>query len=159
MNESDLLNKMADIELPAPPDWQPFIIVAAGVMLLIVLAVVLIARRIYKNNKTGTAESGIGRLGKKVLDEIEDQWSAGRIDDREASYRLATLLRLGLGLPQLNLACPSGLIDDTHTWEQTIQLFHQLRYRKITASRLSTDDFRNVRIWLTLTANNNQQPC
>ena len=151
MNEPGLLNKMADIELPAAPDWQPYIIVIA-ITLLIVFITVMIIRNMYKSKKQYASSPADVKDGGSVLDEIEDQWSTGRIDDREASYRLSTLLRLGLGLPQLRPVCPADLIDDATAWEDTIQLFHQLRYKQTTQTRLSAEDFRYVKKWLMHTS-------
>ena len=157
MNDPDVLNKMADIELPAPPDWRPVIII--GITSLIVLVAILRMwyshRRIQKRHNTC---SDIVE-GNRVLEEIKERWSAGRISDREASYRLTTLLRLELGLAQLPVTCPAELGNDSTDWERTIQLFNQLRYKKTSTLKLSADEFNFVNRWLKHSDAAGQQPC
>jgi len=159
MNEAELLNKMADIELPAPPEWEP-IIIAVSVTLLIVLAAAFIIRKNTRRNRKQDASLPVNiRHSNSVLEELEGQWSKGHITDREASYQLSTLLRLGLGLPQLSADCPADIASDAITWNKTIQLFNQLRYRKITATKLTVEDFNNVKKWLMRTASDGQPAC
>ena len=154
MNDLDVLNKMADIELPAPPDWLPVIYTA--MILLIVFAAILFIFTRFGRRRHGII--AVNKPGNKVLEEIEGRWSTGRISDREASYQLATLLRLGLDLPQLNTTCPAGVTAETATWEKTIRLFDQLRYKKVPAVKLSTDEFNHVRRWLSRPEDAGQQP-
>lgn len=146
MKETDVLNKMADIELPAPPDWQPLIITTVIVLLLVLVATTIIRRvRSHVDNRLSSLSI---KHRDKVLDTIREQWSAGRIDDREASYRLATLLRLGLGLPQLGTECPAALTNDADHWRKTIHRFNLLRYSKVPRKSLAQEDFDNVKQWI-----------
>jgi len=156
MNNVDVLSKMADIELPAPPDWHLAVIFAAT-LLIVLVAIPIMWHSSRRIRKHGGAPAIMH--SDKVLEEIKTRWSNNRITDREASYQLSTLLRLGLGLPQLNDTCPAGLTEDAATWEKTITLFNQLRYKKNTAVKLSPDDFKNVKKWLMHTAANNRPPC
>jgi len=159
MNESDLLNKMADIELPAPPDWQPLIITVSAVM-LIAVATILIIRHISKSGKNPDDSPPVNvRHSSVVFEDLKEQWSKGRITDREASYRLSTLLRLSLGLQQLDTACPPGLTNDAGTWENTIQLFNQLRYKQNTQATLSPDVFNHIKKWLMHASSDGQRAC
>jgi len=148
MNETDLLTKIADIELPAPPDWWPVITGIVAVTLIIVIFG-LLTWRIIKGSKklddTSTFTIGHSHV---LLERLQDEWSRGRISDREASYQLSTLLRLGLGLPQLTPHCPASLKTDTTVWEETIRIFNQLRYQKIPETRLAPDIFSNAKKWL-----------
>jgi hypothetical protein len=157
MNDPDVLNKMADIELPAPPDWRPVIII--GITSLIVLVAILrmwySRRRIQKRHNPHTDIMQSGR----VLEEIKNLWSAGRISDREASYRLTTLLRLELGLAQLPVTCPAELANDSTDWESTIQLFNQLRYKKTATMKLSAEEFNFVKRLLKHSGDAGRQPC
>lgn len=148
MSETDLLNKMADIELPAPPDWTP-VIIGVTVATLIILFIGVLAWRVIKANKRLDDTSVITiEHGQILLDQLKEKWQQGRISDREASYQLSTLLRLGLGLPQLTPHCPASLKTDTTAWEETIRIFNQLRYKKIPQTRLTPDIFKKVKEWL-----------
>jgi len=159
MNESDILNKMADIEIPVPPDWQP-VILAASIVLVIGFAVCLIIWQNTRRNRKQDISLPVNiRHSNRVLEELKDQWATGRITDREASYQLSTLLRLGLGLSQLSSDCPADITGDAITWKKTIRLFNQLRYRKITLTKLSQDEFDIVKKWLTHTAGEGQTAC
>lgn len=159
MNEADLLNGMADIELPAPPDWSP-VIIGIIVAALIILFIGLITWRTIKaNKKLGDTAIVSIEHSQLLLDQLQDKWQQGRISDREATYQLSTLLRLGLGLPQLTPRCPASLKPDTAAWEETIRIFNRLRYKKTPRTRLTPDIFTNTKKWLTSTAGNHQQPC
>lgn len=156
MSESELLSKMADIELPAPPDWQPVLFVIITLTLL--LAAGLIVWRSIRHNKTPTSHANI-KQSDEVLEELRQQWSAGHITDREASYRLSTLLRLSLGLPQLSTACPANITNDAAVWEKTIRHLHYLRYGKTVQEKLSSEDFNNAGKWLLHAQGESQQSC
>lgn len=148
MNQTDPLSNLADIEMPAPPDWWP-VIIAAIVATLIIVTLGLFIRHMIKG-KNNQRDSSImtTEQGHLLLDQLEKEWRQGKVNDREASYQLSTLLRLGLGLPQLTPHCPASLKTDTSVWEETIMIFNQLRYKKMPQTQLTPDIFKKVSGWL-----------
>jgi hypothetical protein len=120
VNHAPILDRLADVQLPAEPSLWPAITIISAIMITVGLVYL-----------------------------VEKAWSNGEIDARETAYRLNTLLRLGLNLPQLNHHCPAALADHHHAWQQTHQLFNQLRYQPHTAHVLTSSTFDQVRLWLS----------
>ncbi len=98
------ISRLADIELPGPPDWQP-VLTALGAAVVLAPAIVWLTwhlwRRVHRRGAAPAAARAAARL-----DALRRRWEGGEMDDREASYRLAALLRLGLGLDQLDGTAP-----------------------------------------------------
>lgn len=151
MSPTDQLAALADIELPAPPDWRPMFVFAA---LALMLAAGLLIRHLRTRRDPArrdavtpvpmesSACTALTRLAR-----LQQQWEAGAIDARTTAYRLATLLRLGLGLPQLlPAAAPAGL-DETE-WRTTLTLLQGLRYNQ-TSPALTPEIFARARHWLS----------
>lgn len=154
MTDYDLLQQLADIEHPAPPEWQGFILLLIAVVLLLTLIIWAIWH--WRTQQLHIKRSPITHaLG--LMDELKVRWSRGDMDDREAAYCLSTLLRLGLGLRQIDLAYPAILENssvsnksprDKAAWEKTITLFSQIRYQQTPSARLDTETFEVIRGWL-----------
>ncbi len=150
MNPADTLATLADIELPAPPDWWPLITLAAA---LLVVAGAILFRTATRRQTHSVAvapasgdDSAREALGR--LEQLQQEWASGALDAHAAAYRLATLLRLGLGLPQLHPAAPpTGL--DTELWRNTLALLHELRYAPAPAQTLTPETFTRARHWLS----------
>jgi hypothetical protein len=146
---NDGLAALADIELPAPPDWWPLITLAAALAVVIAALVVYTRRRrapvaplAIDGEETGP------RAALLRLERLQREWSAGAIDARAAAYRLVTLLRLGLALPQLHPATPpAGLAEDE--WRETLRLLYDLRYRPAPEHALTGEVFARARGWLS----------
>lgn len=147
MNSADTLNRLADIDLPAAPDWQPWIIAAA--MIVLVLALVVAGWYVRHHRARGLASTMIARsaMAQQRVEQVRAGWLSGTISDREAAYRLATLLRLGLGLPQLTPDRPPVAAEQS-VWRETIHLFEQLRYQPTARQSLSPEVFQRVEHWL-----------
>ena len=142
MQEIDkLLIRMADIETPAPPDWSPVLLSGMLIILLLVLA--------WWWRKTARAQQHHPVIKHELsahhqLETLQAQWQSGSLPDREAAYRLATILRLGLGLPQLTASCPKHLRHDEKAWQSTIVFLDNIRYQKQTTAPMTLELFEHA---------------
>ncbi len=127
MNRDTLLEKMADVDMPAPPDWTPaWLIVLTGITLVTALILYIYARRIRRPHRNTHPDA------RQAMQQTQQQWRNGEIDARETAYRITTILRLHLGLPALSPdVAPAGIHQ--HTWREMITLLSALRYKKNTA--------------------------
>ncbi len=149
MNDTGTLSRLADIELPAAPDWQPLIIAAAFIIAItVILTAAWLVWRSRKRNTDNRQTATPLATAQTRLEQTRMDWQAGKMDDREAAYRLATLLRLGLGLPQLTPECPSHLATDQAAWRDTLCLFEQLRYQQTPQATLTLEVFQRAKNWL-----------
>ncbi|VAW90483.1 hypothetical protein MNBD_GAMMA17-1488 [hydrothermal vent metagenome] len=152
VNHALMLARLADVQLPSEPAlWPAFIgvvLVIIGAVLAIIIFIYLSYRR--RQQSPATQPDSNAQQALERLTTIETAWSNGEIDARETAYRLSTLLRLGLNLPQLNHHCPPSLAHNKQTWQQTLTLFNQLRYQSHTTTQpLSRDTFEQLRLWLS----------
>ncbi len=151
VNHALMLARLADVQLPSEPTLWPTVI---GVILLFIAAAVVIIVFIYPGYRRRQLLPAIkpdnnAQQALERLTTIETAWSNGEIDARETAYRLSTLLRLGLNLPQLNHHCPPSLAHSKQTWQQILTLFNQLRYQShTTPQQLTRDTFEQLRLWL-----------
>lgn len=141
MNDDDALARLADIELPAAPEWGllpllPVIAVTIGVMIWMIVR--YRARRRSRAAATpgpvpapNAPESSrpLQQQALTRLDELQQAWRAGTLDDREAGYRLGTLLRRGLALNRLDETPPVAGDDDIEEWRSLVDDLAALRYR------------------------------
>jgi len=146
VNHAPILDRLADVQLPAEPSLWPAITIISAIMITVGL-VYLRFRHHQTSPTTDTGDNAQQALERLTI--VEKAWSNGEIDARETAYRLNTLLRLGLNLPQLNHHCPAALAAHHHAWQQTHQLFNQLRYQPHTAQPLNSSTFGQVRLWLS----------
>jgi hypothetical protein len=142
MKEGVALRQLADVLPPPAPglgEWLPFIFAAA-----ILTAAALFWWLRKPRSPHGNASA---REARRRLDRLRAEWHSQTVSDREAAYRLAALLRLGLRLPQLApLLCPPS-VKDVVAWEETLRELHALRYRRGTP-RLSPQCFDRAEQWL-----------
>lgn len=156
INNAAFFDRLADVQLPAEPNLWPLLAVAAAVTLAVIVLITLTTRgyrRYYQATPT-TPASDITQQALTRLNTIEQAWLANDIDAREAAYRLSTVLRLGLGLPQLTTRCPPSLGDQQPQWQQTIAHFEQLRYQSLATPQLEQATFAELRRWLIISADN-----
>jgi len=146
INHAPILNRLADVQLPAEPSLWPAITIISAIVIAVGL-LYLRFRRCQTSSTTETSNNAQQALERLTI--VEKAWSNGEINARETAYRLNTLLRLGLNLPQLTHHCPAALADHHHAWQQTQQLFNQLRYQPHTAQPLNSSTFDQIRLWLT----------
>lgn len=143
-----MVNNLADIELPsAPADDASLALWLVLVVVILVGVITYIAwrkRGAMPNSVTPGVQAALAQL-----EQIQKQWQLGQLDERQAAYRLATLLRLALGLPQLDSVCPPCVQQHRAQWPNTIALLTTLRYRRVeTQNQLNTATFDVVRQWL-----------
>ncbi|MEQ6340796.1 MAG: DUF4381 family protein [Gammaproteobacteria bacterium] len=149
MNDTGTLSRLADIELPAAPDWQPFIIAAAAIVAITaILIAAWLAWRSRKRRAGNRQPATPLATAQTRLEQTRMEWQAGKMVDREAAYQLATLLRLGLGLPQLTPECPAHFSADQTAWRDTLHLFEQLRYQQAPQVTLTLEVFQRAKNWL-----------
>lgn len=149
MNDAETLSRLADIELPAAPDWQPLVIAAAAIITLMVILIA--ARLVWRSRKRRGGDRQTATplvMAQARLEQTRRDWQAGAIDDREAAYRLATLLRLGFGLPQLLHERPAHPPVAPSEWREITQLLERLRYQQTSQEHLSPEMFQRLGCWL-----------
>lgn len=144
MSRDEIAAAMADIVLPPAPDWRPAIAVGAAIA---VVAIALAAWRIQQRARR--ACSPVDSDAVAHLDELHQAWAARVVDDREAGYRLAALLRVGLGLRQLRSDSPPRVVTDPNEWANILTLLEHLRYRRRADTGLSSQVFGRARRWLS----------
>lgn len=155
MSDAEILNRLADIELPSPPDWQPLLI-AGGAVIGVLILTALIYIYIQRREKTRSDDNARpdpaidpAIIAQEKLQQLIADWQSCAIDDREAAYRLATLLRLGLALPQITRQRPDTVAADQHIWQETIEMCEQLRYQQMPGRHLSLEILQRAEQWLT----------
>ena len=130
MTDPQTLAALADIELPDAPAWpSPWLEIAVSAAAIVVIAVWVWRRLRARREASPLASPSPSREALVRLEALRSQWSAGRLNDREAAYRLCTLLRLGLGLPQLEATSPPSWMQTPRDWEATVALLRRARYR------------------------------
>ena len=160
LHNSEILNRLADIELPAPPDWQPLLTASSIIIMALMLTVLVrlyILRR-KKNSIYNNRNSDPALTARLKLQQLIKDWKSHTLTDREAAYQLTTLLRLGLGLPQLTHICPPYLAADQQAWQETVSLCTSLRYHRISGMQLSLEVFQRAEQWLIKSSQSSQQP-
>ncbi len=138
------LDRLADIELPPPPDWQPLMITLA----LSVVVVAAIGGWFFRRNSAVQPHHRPSSVALQRLQTLHKEWQCGAINDRDAAYQLATLLRLGLGLIQLRTTPPQQLDIEQRAWQETLNHLNQLRYSTHSTDPLSSQRFELVDQWL-----------
>jgi hypothetical protein len=150
VSDSAALAMLADIELPAPPSVPvgALMLLAALVVLAAVIAGVWwMSRRGRRPDARPVASAASpGRQALARLEALRESWIAGRVDDREAGFRVCVLLRIGLGLAQLRSTTPPAGVDPAQ-WARVVRGLEAVRYRPDQV-RLSDRMFEQVQDWL-----------
>jgi len=134
---------LAGIELPPEPNWWPLIWMVTGVVIALLIVVLII----WRKNRIRVSNSLAGTVAQR-LHQIQQQWRNGELDQRSTAYQLAALLRLGLGLKQLDHNTPDSLADQQPQWQAMITLLQQLRYQTNTDAQLNEQTFVIIQNWL-----------
>ena len=145
MNEGVALSQLADILPPSVPsgsDWM-LLIIAGFICLVVIVALLWFAKKRYSRRSDLPAREALRKLAA-----LRAAWQARSISDREAAYRLAALLRLGLALPQLTPQLHSAAMDNEQSWHETLAQLNALRYRDHIQSTLSPQCFDRAERWL-----------
>ena len=135
--------QLAGIELPPEPDWWPLIWTIAG----LVMVTLIIALVVWRKSKTKKHQT-LADEAPQRLKQIQQQWQSGELDQRNTAYQLATVLRIGLNLKQLDHSTPESLADQQLQWQTTIKLLQQLRYQADSTVRLTDETFATIQHWL-----------
>jgi len=146
MNETIPLNILADIELPNEPSWysEIILVIIASSLLLSLIVWRIMKRKPLRQTQFETISP------EQVFNDIIAQHQSTKINQREAAFRIATVLRLSLNMPQLTLQAPDILQHEQTLWRKTIQQLEQLRYQHNGDAPLSPELTQQVRRWITL---------
>lgn len=134
-----LSQSLADIEPPPAVDWSLWLWLSAGVVLVLILAVVLWLRL-----RPGKSVAAIAppQAALQELTTLKQDLS----DTRQSAYRLAALLRRGLSLDVQTQALPSHI--DSRDWRELQAKLQQLRYQANCPLQIDEDDLTRVEQWL-----------
>ena len=144
MNPELLQQRMADIIVPVPagPTLQD-----AGILILLVVLLSWAAWRIRRGRRQPRQTQATATGWDDALQQLElvrQDWQGGQINHREAAFRLATVLRLGLHLAQLPSQPPAAVMDKTQ-WHNTMATLNALRYPSQLSQPLTDECFIGVR--------------
>ena len=146
MTRDEALQKMADVIPPAPPDYTAWWFGALAVVAIAAAATAaLLWRRQYRKRPVTVSAR---TAAQRQLQQLCSAWKTNEVGDRDAAYRLAAILRLGLGLPQLSEAPPPSVADDAALWRETLRQLHAQRYAAAGAPPLEAALFDHAQRWL-----------
>lgn len=136
MKDTDIIAQLADIQPPPAPESG--VLALTFVTIAAVSVAVAIYIKVYKRSEPAPAQH-IDRTGAlERLTRLEQEWGAGRLDDRQTAFRMAALVRLGLGQPQW----PSSNVDEAHPLGERLS---HLRYERSPAGAVDHALFASAR--------------
>ena len=147
--DAGALAVLADIEIPAPPEWHVGLYAAAAALIL-AAAGAIAWRTLRRRDRAAIPSPASPSAADEALARLEvlqGAWRSGAVDDREAGYRLCALLRIGLALPALDPAAPPAGIARAEEWRHCLQRLQRLRYAAA-AEGLAPESFDLARTWL-----------
>lgn len=144
MKEGVALSQLADILPPPAPGGMGWLLPVIG-FAVIVAALVLVW--FVKRHRPGKPALPV-REAQQRLAMLRAAWQARTFSDREAAYRLAAVLRLGLNLPQLTPRIRPRVVDDEALWRETLTQLQVLRYREQAPLTLPPHCFDRAERWL-----------
>lgn len=142
MKEGVALSQLADILPPPPPSGLDWILLGIVCLLVAVGSLWFLKKRLSRKAPSPA------RQAQRRIKALSTAWQAHKLSDREAAYRLATLLRMGLTLPQLSAHVRPNAVEDDVTWRETLKQLHALRYQDHPNSSLSNQYFERAERWL-----------
>jgi len=143
MNEEEALQKLADILPPPAPGGANWMWLVGAIVIVAALGLVWFVKR-HRPRKPALP----AREARQRLVALRAAWQSHTVSDREAAYRLATLLRLGLSLPQLTPQARPTVVEDDALWHEMLTQLHALRYRDHASSAFSPQLFDHAERWL-----------
>lgn len=150
MTENEALQKLADVIPPAAPDDTTWWL---GVSAVVVIVATAAAAVLWWRKWPARAVALSPHIAAQTqLQQLRTSWEAKTIGDRDAAYRLAAILRLGLALPQLSDAPPLAAADDAALWRETLRQLRELRYTAASAAPMSAAIFDHAHRWLAAEA-------
>jgi len=145
LTTDEILSRLADVELPPAPDWTPTWFALGGVVVFGALTIAFFVRRRHRREQR-RATSVPGAEAQARVDALHDAWSRGEIAPRTAAYRLAAVLRLALGLRQLDAHSPPSGIE-AREWAVTLERLRASRYERHPIA-LETELFTRIASWI-----------
>ena len=142
MKEGVALSQLADILPPPPPSGLDWMLLGIVCLLVTVIGLWFMRKRLSRKTPSSAREA------QRRIKALSTAWQAHKLSDREAAYRLATLLRMGLTLPQLSAHVRPNTVEDEVTWRETLEQLHALRYQDHPKSSLSNQCFERAERWL-----------
>ena len=161
MTDSGDLSLLADIVLPPAQDWTPLEWAAFFILpaLLATLVVFLARKRRQQNIAPQSAQTSTPL---QELMRIEQEWHNGTLKPRDAAYRIAAVLRIGMDVVQLTRQLPPSIMGagaqtaDSGTtrdaaqdarWQQLIDGLERIRYCP-DGGQIDVQWFQWIRDWL-----------
>lgn len=147
---TDPLAGLADIEVLAPAPLMD----AAATLLLAALLLAILAgslgwyryrRRLRRPSPPGPTLPPAREAAQRLAG-LQAEWEAGVTSDRDAAYRLCTLLRNGFALRALDPAAPPAGLD-ADAWRQALDTLRRARYQA-SAAPLTAASFASAHAWL-----------
>lgn len=123
VSDPELIAKLADIYLPAPPSMIS-VYAAGGITALVCVAAAAWWYQHRRRTQTATVTGLDGEFR-----ELERVWRDQRITSRDAAYRLSTLLRRGLGIRRLTQQPPAQCNIVGSDWQRALAALDSLRYQ------------------------------
>lgn len=150
MTRDEALQKLADVIPPAAPDDTAGWLGATAVAAIVATAA---GAWLWRRKRPARPVDLSPRLAAQTqLLHLRAHWEAKSIGDRDAAYRLAAILRLGLALPHLPDAPPPAAADEAALWRETLRQLRELRYTATGAPPLSASLFDHAQRWLAAEA-------
>jgi len=146
MKEGVALSQLADILPPPAPGGPDWLLLLVGIGIVGVTAAVTVLW--FVKRRYALRGQPPAREARRRLAALRNEWQSQAVTDREAAYRLATLLRLGLALPQLSVQRRPRAVEDETLWRETLRQLHALRYRDHSGISLSPQYFERAERWL-----------
>jgi len=145
-----MLENIADIQLPDPPDWSPIIsLVTITLLILVFLVIIYFSKRRIKPTYNPINKTFLTRL-----EEIEQAWKTDAQLQRDCAYELAGLLQQALATNELKLIVPPALsntVAEQH-WATLVKWLNTYRYAPVNNEPVNQAIFNSSRIILaTLT--------
>lgn len=141
------ISQLADVDLPLPPQWMPWLVALIS-LVMIGIFLVWLALRLARTPRQAGAEHTIAANPEQALEQLLSQWHRNEISAREMAYRLATLLRLGLQLPQLESRPPGCIASHRERWPKLIRDLSAMRYQSVANRELHPEVLPLIRTWL-----------
>lgn len=141
------LSQLADVELPLPPNWLPWLAAMAGAVTLGILLWWLAFRFRRPPRQPGTRHA-VAVDPEQELERLLSRWHRSEISTREMAYRLAAVLRLGLQLPQLDSQPPACIASYRERWTELVRDLSAMRYQSVAERELHPDVLPLIRTWL-----------
>ena len=142
MKDTDIIAQLADIQPPPAPEsgtWIAVIVTA----LAVTVALIYLYRYRLRDRPAQPVSQNVCLAALERLEQLEQEWLAGQVDDRQTAFLIATLLRLGLDQAQW-----PGPVDTTIEDRAFSETLSKIRYEPSPDAALKQDVFVSARCCL-----------